>query len=99
MSHRYEHQVGISNLISPSTVWRFRVAQAIVAGAPLSEPAQKITAEMVEGDLEKDSDVRIEAAQAPYVVHQEDEKFEWREVIRGNSRLWSCRRCYFTDSS
>lgn len=64
-------------------VWRFRTAQSIATGAPLSEHAQKITAEVVDGDLEKEGDARIEASQAQFVVHQEDEQFEWREVVRG----------------
>lgn len=61
------------------------MAQSVVAGAPLSEPAQKITApETVEGDLEKEGEVRVETAEAQVVVvHQEDEPFEWREIIRG----------------
>lgn len=66
-------------------IWRFRQAQSVTAGAPLSEPAQKITAsEHVVGDLEKEGEVHIEAHEAQViVVHQEDEQFEWREIVRG----------------
>ena len=61
------------------------MAQSVAAGAPLSEPAQKITApEHIEGDLEKEGEIRVETAEAQVVaVHQEDEPFEWREIVRG----------------
>lgn len=58
---------------------RFRAADAIGASAPLSEPAEKINV-----DEEKGSEVRtdVKLVQSA-VIHQEDERFEWREVIRG----------------
>lgn len=59
-------------------LWRFREAHAVVTGAPLSEPAQ-----MINADPEKEGEVQIEVQPPHYVVHQEDEKFEWREVVRG----------------
>ncbi|GJE84157.1 MFS general substrate transporter [Phanerochaete sordida] len=64
-------------------LWRFREAHSVVNGAPLSEPAQKITADLGD-ETEKESEVRIESqlASEPVVVHQEDEVFEWREVMR-----------------
>lgn len=82
MSHWCDYQV-TETALTLYIVWRFRTAQSIATGAPLSEPAQKITAEVVDGDLEKEGDVRVEASQAQFVVHQEDEQFEWREVVRG----------------
>ncbi|THH32727.1 hypothetical protein EUX98_g1476 [Antrodiella citrinella] len=58
---------------------RFRAADVISASIPLSEPAEKINV-----DEEKGSDIRTEAKPVQSaVVYHEDEKFEWREVIRG----------------
>lgn len=55
----------------------------VTTGAPLSEPSQKITAD-VDAEKDKGSEVQIEAHPAQYyTVYQEDEKFEWREAIRG----------------
>ncbi|EKM59177.1 uncharacterized protein PHACADRAFT_205354 [Phanerochaete carnosa HHB-10118-sp] len=65
-------------------LWRFREAHSVVTGAPLSEPAQKINTEG-DGDIdaEKEGEVRIESQPPqPVAVHQEDELFEWREVMR-----------------
>lgn len=60
-------------------VARFRAGDSIGASAPLSEPAEKINV-----DAEKNSDVRTEVRPSqPAMVHFEDEKFEWREVLRG----------------
>lgn len=76
------------------SVFRFRDAQSVVAGAPLSEPAQKMVAaddEPVQ-DLEKETESRIEVRPVERtVVHEEDERFEWREVVRGAS-VYSGRR-------
>ncbi|KAI0080890.1 MFS general substrate transporter [Panus rudis PR-1116 ss-1] len=67
---------------------RFRADHVIASSVPLSEPAQRITAG---ADPEKEGDVRTEiyAAQTD-IVHQEHEKFEWREVMRGvrDPQLW-----------
>ncbi|TCD70815.1 hypothetical protein EIP91_001505 [Steccherinum ochraceum] len=58
---------------------RYRAADAIGTSAPLSEPAEKINL-----DAEKGSEVRTEVRPAqPIIVNHENEKFEWREVIRG----------------
>lgn len=68
------------------SVHRFREAQSVVSGAPLSEPAQKMVATDDEPikDLEKETESRIETrAVEGTVVHEEDEQFEWREVVRG----------------
>ena len=74
---------GFSAILTLFEVWRFREAHSVVNGAPLSEPAQKITAEAGD-DVEKEGEIRIETQLAePVVVHQEDEVFEWREVMRG----------------
>lgn len=64
-------------------VHRLRVSNAVSSSAPLSEPAQKIAVNNTD-DLEKKSDEQIDII-PPHeiVVYQEDEKFEWREVIRG----------------
>lgn len=70
-----------------SIVWRFRQSTAVTADAPLSEPSQRITSQTT--DLEKEQEVKIETANAPdnaehaIAVHIEEEKFEWREVVRG----------------
>lgn len=63
------------------SVWRFRQATAVTDDAPLSEPSRRITA----ADPEKEgTDVKIEAAsETAVIVHFEEEKFEWREVVRG----------------
>lgn len=68
-------------------VYRFRASQAVISGAPLSEPAQNIVAEEEKSeDPEKEAMSRIETQTVQgTVVYQEDEMFEWREVIRGMS--------------
>ncbi|KAI0796794.1 MFS general substrate transporter [Abortiporus biennis] len=74
---------------------RFRDDTLSASSAPLSEPAQKINTQA--DDLEKDVDFRMEnqAAQAQ-TVYQEDEKFEWREVMRGvlDIQVWLTAFCY-----
>ncbi|KZV72119.1 MFS general substrate transporter [Peniophora sp. CONT] len=62
---------------------RFRMADSTAVRAPLSEPAQNIRTH--EKDAEKEEDRRVEDVSIveSVVVHQEDEKFEWREVVRG----------------
>lgn len=71
----------------PPSVERFRTADITAASAPLSEPAQNIRTH--EKDAEKDEDRRVEDVSIvdSIVVHQEDEKFEWREVVRGACKL------------
>lgn len=58
--------------------------------APLSEPSQRITAtEKEEKDLEEvraevyDPNVTTHDRDSEPIVPQEEEQFEWREVIRG----------------
>lgn len=64
---------------------RFRASNRVSVSAPLSEGASSITSPP--SDPEKDGgivDVREHARVAKAAsVHQEDEEFEWREVIRG----------------
>ncbi|KAI0702850.1 MFS general substrate transporter [Cytidiella melzeri] len=66
-------------------VWRFRQSAAVTDNAPLSEPAQRITAPNGEDPEKEEEQVKIEAAHtpAPVAVHFEEEKFEWREILRG----------------
>ena len=64
-------------------VRRFRSSNVVVSSAPLSEPSQRITGS------EKELEIRAEKydTSAPIpTIHEEDEQFEWREVIRGNCR-------------
>ena len=70
-----------------SSVERFRTADSTAMSAPLSEPAQNIR--IHEKDAEKEEERRVEDVSVvdTIVVHQEDEKFEWREVIRGQCEL------------
>ena len=66
-------------LTDPLPVARFRAADMVGTSAPLSEPSEKFNM-----DEEKNADVRTEVKQAqPSTVFLENEKFEWREVIRG----------------
>lgn len=59
------------------------MADSTAVSAPLSEPAQNIR--IHEKDAEKDEEQRVEdvSTVGSMVVHQEDEEFEWREVVRG----------------
>ena len=67
---------------------RLRTSHGVTTSAPLSEPSQRITA--VGTDLEKSEEVRVETHETPasqtIIVETEDEKFEWREVMRGMYR-------------
>ncbi|VDB90095.1 unnamed protein product [Peniophora sp. CBMAI 1063] len=62
---------------------RFHMADSTAASAPLSEPAQNIRVH--EKDAEKEEERRVEdvSVVSSIVVHEEDERFEWREVVRG----------------
>lgn len=65
-------------------VYRFRLDDSITSSVPLSEPAQRITAEA--RDVEKEGDIKIEVQETQAaIVRQDHEEFEWREVIRGLS--------------
>ena len=59
------------------------MADSTAVSAPLSEPAQNIRVH--EKDAEKEEARRVEdvSVVGSVIVHQEDEKFEWREVFRG----------------
>ncbi|OSC98925.1 MFS general substrate transporter [Trametes coccinea BRFM310] len=76
---------------------RLRLSQGVAMTAPLSEPSQRIT--KVEVDAEKGTEEKIEV-QAPttdaMVVYQEDERFEWGEVIRGikDPQVWMTSVAY-----
>ena len=69
-----------------NTVRRFRSADSVTASAPLSEGAESITTPASDSEkLEK-----VEAREHVHVskmvdIHQEEEQFEWREVVRGGN--------------
>ncbi|KAK7695994.1 hypothetical protein QCA50_000634 [Cerrena zonata] len=63
-------------------LYRFRLDDSIASSVPLSEPAQRITAET--RDIEKEGDIKIEIQESQATaIRQDNEVFEWREVIRG----------------
>lgn len=67
---------------SSLTVHRFRKADSPASNVPLSEAARKIT------DSEKATVQQVEKTKhavrsSQEIVYQEDEVFEWREVVRG----------------
>ena len=64
------------------TVRRFRAGNFATSQVPLSEAAQQIQRE--KGDSEH-IELRGNGKPSQEVVNQEDEQFEWREVIRGKS--------------
>jgi hypothetical protein len=71
-----------------TVVRRFRSSNIMASSAPLSEPAQRITA----SEKEKPEEVmneRFNTSTSIPIIHEEDEQFEWREVIRGNFRRTS----------
>ena len=80
-------------------VWRFRRSTAVTADAPLSEPSQRITAQSTSADPEKEDEVKIETVnhstanatddplQQAVAVPIEEERFEWREVVRGLTEI------------
>ncbi|KAI9066787.1 MFS general substrate transporter [Trametes sanguinea] len=76
---------------------RLRLSQGVAMTVPLSEPSQRIT--RVEVDAEKGTEEKIEV-QPPttdaMVVYQEDEQFEWGEVIRGfkDPQVWMTSFAY-----
>lgn len=69
---------------------RFRSADAAASSAPLSDSARSITGPTK--DAEK-QEARVEVAREHAnltntpTIHQEDERFEWGEVIRGSSSV------------
>ncbi|KAH9951706.1 MFS general substrate transporter [Amylocystis lapponica] len=69
---------------------RLHASNYLVASAPLSEPSQRIT-ESTTG-LEKSAEVKLEVqtTEQAVAVHQEDELFEWGEVMRGvrDPQVW-----------
>lgn len=69
------------------SVYRFRQAQSVVSSTPLSDDSQRITANNVESEKEAKDDVNAESLSVSPAtsVHEEDEAFEWREVLRGTS--------------
>jgi len=81
-----------------SKVRRFRAADTVSTSAPLSEGAESITAPVGDTEKEGESEVREHAhgAKAPS-IHQEDEEFEWREIVRGLTDLqtWLTGFAYF----
>ncbi|EIM85641.1 MFS transporter [Stereum hirsutum FP-91666 SS1] len=95
-----------ANFLTPEekrfALHRFRMSERTANSAPLSEPSQRITTtEKEEKDLEE---VRAEVydpnasndREEP-VVHQEEEQFEWREVVRGlvDVQAWLTGIAYF----
>lgn len=73
------------------TVYRIRQSNPVVSSAPLSEPSQKIN--VGSNDIEKGSEtmVEIQQAQTMTTVYEEDEVFEWGEVLRGSSGTYTNR--------
>ena len=62
------------------------IIEIVTTTAPLSEPSQRITNRDV--DPEKGDEVKMELqTMEQVVVNAEDEKFEWREVVRGTSEI------------
>jgi len=82
-----------------STVHRFRSADFISASAPLSEGSESITAPASDTEKEgKNTEIREHAHIAKAAsIHQEDEEFEWREVVRGltDPQTWLTGFAYF----
>jgi MFS family permease len=81
------------------TVRRFRAADTVSTSTPLSEGAESITAHASDTEKEgENTEVREHAhiAKAPS-IHQEDEEFEWREIVRGLTDLqtWLTGFAYF----
>lgn len=76
---------------------RLRQSNAVVSSVPLSEPSQRINVDADSEKAEKSSDVQAEVHQPQEtIIHYEDEKFEWREVIRGikDVQVWLSAFCY-----
>ncbi|KAI0677109.1 MFS general substrate transporter [Trametes maxima] len=74
---------------------RLRLSHGVTMSAPLSEPSQRITGAEVEA--EKGTDVKVEErVEETSVVDQQDEKFEWREVMRGvkDPQVWMTAVAY-----
>jgi hypothetical protein len=82
-----------------SAVRRFRAADTVSTSAPLSEGAESITAPASDTEKEgENTEIREHAhiVKAPS-IYQEDEEFEWREVVRGLTDLqtWLTGFAYF----
>ncbi|KAH9938279.1 MFS general substrate transporter [Fomitopsis serialis] len=76
---------------------RFREENNIAASAPLSEPAQRIN--VAGAQLEKVDEVQVETLTTHSIaqsVNQEDEQFEWLEVVRGikEPQVWMSALSY-----
>ncbi|KAJ3488703.1 hypothetical protein NLI96_g2654 [Meripilus lineatus] len=78
------------------SLYRIRQSNPVVSSAPLSEPSQKIN--VGSNDIEKGSEtmVEIQQAQTMTTVYEEDEVFEWGEVLRGvlDVQVWLTAFCY-----
>ncbi|KAI0775937.1 major facilitator superfamily domain-containing protein [Trametes elegans] len=70
---------------------RLRISHGVTVAAPLSEPSQCITASAERrASSEKEDEIKLEVQIAETVVIDEEEKFEWREVMRGvkDPQVW-----------
>ncbi|KAI0824785.1 MFS general substrate transporter [Trametes gibbosa] len=70
---------------------RLRTSLGVALTAPLSEPSQRITTAEAVDPAEKENETKIEVQDTQaLVVNQEDEQFEWREVLRGvkDPQVW-----------
>ncbi|KAI0368132.1 MFS general substrate transporter [Pilatotrama ljubarskyi] len=75
---------------------RLRASYGVTMTAPLSEPSQRITT-ADQGDAEKASEVKVEVrTEEALVLNQEDEQFEWGEVMRGvkDPQVWMTAIAY-----
>ena len=66
------------------TVQRFRKDDSPASSVPLSEAARKIT-DSEKGTVHQVENTRPVVRPSQEIVYQEDELFEWREVVRGKS--------------
>ncbi|KII94771.1 hypothetical protein PLICRDRAFT_693103 [Plicaturopsis crispa FD-325 SS-3] len=75
-------------------VHRFRQSNSATSSTPLSEPGRPINSTP---DPEKLDDTHVEEVSKAPSVYQEDEHFEWREVIRGvmDIQVWLTGIAYF----
>ncbi len=81
-----------SGLICVS-VRRLMISHGPAMTAPLSEPSQRITRAEAAPELgEKGEEIKTEEVpmEEALVVDQANEKFEWGEVMRGNTLLSLC---------
>lgn len=61
---------------------RFRAGNSAALQVPLSDAAERIRREKYDVEHVEHPSIR---RTSPEVVNQEDEQFEWREIIRGMS--------------